>query len=322
MHPVDAVMADISDITTFLATKVAGIVYPNGTSSPSIAPIFPGFSAPMDVRIFEGWPLPDQLDLDVGGKMLIGTPPQPEPRPNGPVTNISIYPVPGAAAPSIYQLLDQTYVITTPSYGIAISVSGTVVTCSGQPNSGEYLSAIIDRNAVVSSKVAPLSALLADLAAQAVSAGYAATSTATTLTIPYKFQLDVRQGGVGTLGKVSHRQRQGIMVTVWAPNHTARSVIAAAVDNALKQGPGDVSPNGCLKMNLPDGTMALLLPSHTTQTDEQTVVSIYRRDLVYLAEYATLTAFPGYVVTSVQVQITNQYGLGPTYNAPPVNAQT
>jgi hypothetical protein len=312
-------VADISDITNFLAIKVAAIVYPNGTAAPSVAPIFPGFVNPMDVRIFEGWPLPDQLDLDVGGKMLSGTPPAPVPRPNGPAANISIYPVPGAAAPAVFQILDETYTVIAPVYGVAFSVSGTVITCSGAPNAGEYLSAIIDRTSIVSSNKTPLSALLADLAAQAVTAGYAATSTATTLTIPYKYQLDVRQGGVGTLGKVSHRQRQGVMVTVWAPTHHARDVIAAAVDNVLKQGPQD-NVNACLKMNLPDGTMALLLPSHTTQTDEQQVVTIYRRDLVYVAEYATLTTFPGYVVTSTTINISaGEYG-SPVYTGPQANA--
>jgi hypothetical protein len=301
-------MADLSDITAFLAAKVAAIVYPNGTSHPSIAPIFPGFAAPMDVRIFEGWPLPDQLDLDMAGKMLSGSPPAPVPRPGGPAASISVYPVPGASAPAVYQILDNTYVMTPPSYGLSVSVNGNVISCSGAPNAGEYLTAVLDRASVVSSNATPLSALLADLAAQAVALGYAATSTATTLTIPFRFQMDVRQGAVATLGKVSHRQRQGVMVTVWAPNHATRNALAAAVDNVLKQGPLD-NVNGCFKMNLPDGTEALLLPSYTTQTDEQQVVTVYRRDLVYLAEYATLTTFPGYVVTSVKTSIIGgEYG--------------
>lgn len=324
-------MADLSDVTAFLTQQVAAIVYPNGTSQPSIAPVPPGFTQPMDVRIYEGWPLPDQLDLDVSGKYLPSPGATPAPRPNGPVVNISIYPVPGAAAPAIYQVLDETYVITPPAYGLTVSTAGTVITVSGQPVAGEYLSIIIDRTYAISAGNQPsagahggdttTASLLADLAAQAVAQGYAATSTATTLTVPAKYQLDVRQGATGVLGKTSHRQRQGIMVTVWAPDHHSRSVLAAAVDNVLKQGPYD-NPRACLKMNLPDGTMALLLPSHTTQTDEQQVATIYRRDLVYLAEYATLTTFPGFVVTSVSVQITNEYGLSPQYNAPPINAQT
>ena len=131
--------------------------------------------------------------------------------------------------------------------------------------------------------------------------------------------MDARQGGVGTLGKVSHRQRQGIMITVWAPNHNVRSKLAAAIDNVLKQGPQD-NPHGCLKMNLPDGTMALLLPSYTTQTDQLELTTIYRRDLVYIAEYATLTEFPGYVITSVGVSISSgEYGL-PVQTAPVVVA--
>ena len=83
-------MADLSDITHYLAVQSANAVYPNGIAQPSVANC--------DVRIFEGWPLPDQLQLDMEGKMLAGTPPVPVTRPGGPVANVSIYPMPGATA--------------------------------------------------------------------------------------------------------------------------------------------------------------------------------------------------------------------------------
>lgn len=310
-------MADISDVTRFLAQTIGAIVYPNGIGQPSVIN--------MDVRVYEGWPIPAQLDLDVGGKVMVSGVPQP--RPGGPVVNVSIYPVPGAASPSVYQILDNTYVIVAASYGLSFSINANVITVSGTPVTGEVLTVILDAADGAGGQVCStsqtnqptLSGMLADLATQAVNAGYAATSTATTLTIPFKYSMIVRQGGPGTLGKVSHRQRQGIMVTVWAPNYRTRSALAAAIDNVLKQGPQD-SPNGCLKFVLPDTTMALLLPSYTTQTDQLELTSIYRRDLVYIAEYATLTEFPGYVITSVSVSISSgEYG-SPVMTGPAVVA--
>ena len=58
-------MADLSDVTAYITTLVAAAVYPNGPTSPSIAPIPTNtgrqvFTAPMDVRIYEGWPVSDQ----------------------------------------------------------------------------------------------------------------------------------------------------------------------------------------------------------------------------------------------------------------------
>jgi hypothetical protein len=57
-------MADISDITVYLKNAALAAVYPNGTSQPSVAA--------MDVRVIEGWPEPQLLDLDMAGKTLIG----------------------------------------------------------------------------------------------------------------------------------------------------------------------------------------------------------------------------------------------------------
>jgi hypothetical protein len=80
-------MADLSDVTAYLATAASAAVYPNGTSQPSVAA--------MDCRIFEGWPIPDQLDRDMLGQMLSGTPPIPVTRPKGTVANVSVFAMPG-----------------------------------------------------------------------------------------------------------------------------------------------------------------------------------------------------------------------------------
>jgi putative ABC transport system substrate-binding protein len=45
-------VADLSDLTAYLATTAYNAVYPNGTGSASVAS--------MDCRIYEGWPIPDQ----------------------------------------------------------------------------------------------------------------------------------------------------------------------------------------------------------------------------------------------------------------------
>ena len=111
------------------------------------------------------------------------------------------------------------------------------VTVTGTPNAGEYLTAIINRNAVLSSGQSTLPAVLSDLVSQAAHAGYTVTTDGvSTLTFPpLTYQLDVRRGGMGTLGKVTHRQRQAVMIATWAPNHVSRTAIAAAIDVLVKQ---------------------------------------------------------------------------------------
>ena len=95
------------------------------------------------------------------------------------------------------------------------------------------------------------------------------------------------------MGRATHRQRQMVMVTTWAPNDAIRRQIAAAIDVALKE---------TITAFMPDTSMAKFCYSRTDQTDEQQLQTIYRRDLIYDCEYATLTTFPGWTVTTVEIQ--------------------
>jgi hypothetical protein len=281
-------LADLSDITTYIAAAVAAAVYPNGTGQPSIAA--------MDCRIYEGWPLPDKLDKDMAGLNDDGSP-----RAGGPVANVSVYPMPGTGV-ATYQIQDKTYVITPFTPGlVVVSVVGDVVTVSGQPKVGEYLTLICDDAVVLSQTGANTTALLAALAAQAQAAYPGASSTATTLTVPFGHSLVVRQGGVAITGKVLHRQRHSIMVTTWTPNQASRRLLAAGVDLVLKES---------IRIVLSDTSQATLVGNRTNLSDEQQASGIYRRDLIFDAEYATVQQFPSYVVTSVNMPITKVGGAG------------
>jgi hypothetical protein len=168
-------MADLSDVTAYLATAASNAIYPNGTSQPSIAAI--------DVRINEGWPIPDQLDRDMLGQMLSGT--TPTTRPGGVVANVSILPMLGTGSTGIlYQQLDKTYVITPPTISSTFTLVGSLITVTGQIAVGEYLSLVIDNAVVCSQTGASTAAMLAALATEAQGKGYpGASATATTLTI-------------------------------------------------------------------------------------------------------------------------------------------
>lgn len=277
-------MADISDVTSYLVSAATAAVYPNGTVQPSVAA--------MDVRLFEGWPLPDQLDLDLNGKTLVNN--VPVARTNGPLANISVFPMLGTTLAS-YQIQDNTKVISYPTFGLVVSIVGGVINVSGTPNSGEYLTVIADANAF-SATGASAAAVISALAAFFATKYSGVSSTSSTLTIPYGRTLVVRQGGQGVLGKVTHRQRQSVMVTVWSPTHEVRSILSAAVDNAIKAN---------FKVAMPDTSQILILYNRTNVIDDKQMTTLYRRDLVYDVEYATVLQFPGFVVTTVDVSVAN-----------------
>jgi hypothetical protein len=290
-------LADLSDVTAYLAQQAYAAVYPNGSSQPSVAG--------MDCLVFEGWPVADQLDLDVNGKMkdasgLV------IPRPGGPRANVSIFPMMGTGV-QVYQILDETYTIAPPAITLTVSISGppvtvsgggTIITLGGQPAVGEYLTLVCDDQHIFSSGGATTAALISALAAQASAIYPGTSSTATTLTVPVNAYLTVRQGGTAVMGKVTHRQRHCIMVTVWAPNRVARNQFAAAIDGLIKQNN---------RVSLPDTSQALVIYSRTNTIDDQQAETIYRRDLIYDVDYATVEQFPGYVITSTTTSIVNAY---------------
>jgi hypothetical protein len=167
-------MADLSDVTAYLAQRAASAVYPNGTTSPSVAG--------MDCLIYEGWPLGDQLDLDINGqeRNAAGTTVA---RPGGPRANVSIYPMPGTGA-TVYQIQDHTKTIVEPAIGLTATLSGDTVTVSGTSKPGEYITIIADDAYIYSETGANAAAILAALATAAQANYPGASSTATTLTIP------------------------------------------------------------------------------------------------------------------------------------------
>ncbi|WP_024516848.1 hypothetical protein [Bradyrhizobium sp. Tv2a-2] len=282
-------MADLSDVTAYLKSQAISAVYPNGTLQPSIVGL--------DCLVVEGWPNAAKLDLDVAGMTLDNSrkPPLEVQRPNGPRMNVSVFPMAGTGV-STYQIQDETRIISQPTYGITFVVIGDVIYASGQPGPGEYLTVEADRQFIYSATGATLPAILSTLATQAQANYPTASSTATSLSIPAKFSFSVRQGGVGVMGKVTWRQKHCVMVSVWADTPDHRTTLASAVDNLIKQN---------LKVSMPDTSQAVIRYSRTNVIDEGEARTVYRRDLIYEAEYATLEEFPGYVVTSVTIDIAN-----------------
>lgn len=306
-------MADIEDISTYLLNAATAAVYPSGSAGPSVVPAPPGYASPMDVRLYKGWPIADQLDLDVQGLTVLGAAhgSPPIPRTNGPCANVSVFPLYDMTATPYQIYNNETYIITPPVYGLTVAASGGQVTITGTPSVGEYVSILADRQFIFSSGGASSADVLGALLAAAQAHYPAATLVGNTLTIPFGYQFDVRQGAVGTLGYVTHRQSHMVAVTVWAPNQAARLALAQAIDNYVKRS---------IVVAMPDTTQAKIVYSRTRVIDDMQNTSVYRRDLIYACEYATVFEFPGTVITSVTTDtIAGNLSLGTPPTIPQIN---
>lgn len=257
-------MADISDISAAMLTIANGAVYPNGTGQPSVT------SAP--VKLFEGWPNADALNTDIAA----GT------------ANVSIFPLASAGA-QVFQILNEPYIITPPAYGLTPTLSGQKITLNGTPTNGEFLTVIADYRHIYSRNGASATAICSALATDAQADYPSASASGNTLTIPAQ-DFTLRLGAPATMGQVTHRQRQTVIITVWAPDPATRNTLASAIDVVMKEN---------LRITMPDTSQAVLTYDRTIITDSWEAMTVYRRDLYYTVEYATLEQWIAYVVTSV-----------------------
>ena len=193
----------------------------------------------------------------------------------------------------MFQILNEEYVITPAVHGMTAAILSGAVTLSGTPGTGEYASIIADQRHVYSRVGASASAILTAIAADAVAQYPSVSAVGNTITFPTS-RLVCRIGAPATVGSVTHRQKHQFFVTVWTPNPTMRDTLAAAIDVAFKE---------VNHLTMPDTSLAVLCYDHANQIDEKSTVSIYRRDLVYSVEYATLQIYQAFEVTSVSPTI-------------------
>lgn len=247
----------------------AAACYPNGPTAPSVT------GQVNDIFVAQGWPKMQALDQQIDKGM----------------TNVSIVSIGGGTA-NCFQILDESHVIVPAIHGMSatltLSASAGTVTIAGAPGPGEYLTIIADGKHAYSRVGYTLADVLAALLSDASTDYGGVTTTSNSITLPTT-RIAAHIGSPATMGKVTHRQKEMMNVTVWAPSPQARNAVAAAIDVALK---------ATNRLIMPDTSQAILTFSHTHQTDGDETKSIYRRDLVFAVEYATLETFQAFEVTS------------------------
>lgn len=258
-------MADLSDVVTLLGQMAAAAAYPNGTGQPSV--INAG------VKVVADWPLAADVDAAVAANTAI----------------VSIYPQSGSS--NIPQIVDdEPYIVTPAVHGMTATVGATTVALSGTPGAGEFASITVNKSQTFSKTGASAAAILAAIASAASSAYPGVSATGATITFPSSIRsLSCRIGATATAGRVIHRQRAMICVSVWASTPTVRDQLASTVDVAFKL---------ANRLVLPDGSQAIMSHEHAMQADEKQAAMIYRRNMIYAVDYATIHTYSVTEITS------------------------
>lgn len=246
-------MADQSDVENALVALAANAIYPSGSGSPSL----PG----ADCRIYRGWPNSAALNADLAaGNINVTIFPQGEPGRN--TTRYSQQWLGSPTQPTLTAL-----------------VSGVSVTIGGTAGPGQLSGLLInDVSYVYHAQAGDTPETVAANLATAVRTDWIVNLSGATLTIPGAASVSARVVASASLLQEVRRQEQGFRITCWCPTPATRDTTAAAIDLLLV---------GFQFIDLADGSQGRLQYRGTLVFDQSQDALLYRRDLLYDAEYPT-----------------------------------
>ncbi len=249
-------MADQSDVEIALVNMVSAALYPNGTDDTSV----PG----PDCRIYRGWPNSAALNADLAAGKI----------------NITVFS--RADASRTTTRYAERWMGAPAHPTLTVSIDGTSVTFGGTADVGQIAGILIDGTSYAYRTRAGDTPQLvaANLAAMARGNSFVRLSQST-LTIAGAGDLLARVVADAPVQSEVRRQAQGFRLTCWCPTPATRDVAAGTIDQVLSQQ---------RFITLPDGTSGRLVYAGTTVFDQSQNARLYRRDLNYDVEYATIVS--------------------------------
>lgn len=254
-------MADQSDVENALVSFIATVLYPSGTTTASAINI-----GQTTLRIYRGWPISHALNSDLS---------------NG-IVNITVFPAGEPRDTTRYPTSWNVTTSTRPT--LTINTRGNIITFGGTPALGQMVGiAINGQTFVYLVQSGDTTAMIAAaLAAQMTSAKIFVQYSGSTVAAPGATGLMVRVEQEQSAYREIRRQRQNFRVSCWCPTPELRDQTASAIDSSL----ADIN-----FLTLTDGTYARLTLAGGATIDQMENANLYRRDLLYSADYATtLTA--------------------------------
>lgn len=263
-------MASLADVLNAVTSLLQPIIYPSGINQPSIAGV--------PVRIYAGWPNPQQLDVDLKAATC----------------HVSVYPRNEEKnttrfSPDFELVSVATATVTLTQNGQQITVGGAMPS----PFTAHNLAIISNGTPYVYTLLSSdtLTSAAASLAALIPSA----TASNGVITLPNSANITaVRVGVTGTAYSELRRQQRNFQFTVWADTPTNRDSIANAMDSAL---------SALRFIALPDSSKARIIYQSSPMTDSFQGEKLYRRDFIYSIEYGTFQTETETQITAEQLNL-------------------
>lgn len=248
-------MADLSDVEQAVADTVVSILYPAGSSQSSVVGAL--------CRVYRGWPNSATLNADLS----VGA------------VNVTVVSDNDSGRTTTRYLPE--WQITSSQPGVAASAIGQTITISGSPAIGDVIGALIDGAAYAYRiQAGDTPDLVASNLNQLIQANLPAVVQMSTITIAGSGSIVVRVVCDNAASFESRRQEKDLRIICWCPTPVIRDAVVAVIDSALDQ---------ASFLLLPDDSSARIVYKNTASYDQAQNALLYRRDLIYTAEYATIT---------------------------------
>lgn len=249
-------MADQSDVEEALAIATAAALYPQGSEESSV----PG----PDCRIYRGWPNSAALDTDLAAGRI----------------NVTVFP--SGTTSRITTRFAEQWLGSSELPTLIVSTDGMSVTFSGTADPGQIAGVLVDGEGYAyRTKVGDTpQSVAANLAVKLREVSIVHLSDQT-LTMTGASHVAARVASDAPMQQEVRRQEQALRITCWCPTPTTRDATATAIDQALSRQ---------RFLALADNTQGRLSYSGTTVFDQSQNARLYRRDLIYNVEFATIIA--------------------------------
>jgi hypothetical protein len=247
-------MADISGVEQAVVEAVTSILYPAGTSRPSIVGAL--------CRVYRGWPNSATLNADLGSGAV----------------NVTVGADNASGRTTTRYLPSWNNAPAQP--GATATTSGQAIAIGGDPVTGDVVGTIID-GTPYAYRIQPGDSpdIVAANLGQLIQANRMARVRGANITVPGAASITVRVVCDGTASFESRRQEKDLRIICWCSTPPLRDTVAAAVDAAFDQ---------IHFLLLPDATQARITYHNTVGYDQSQNALLYRRDLIYTVEYATV----------------------------------
>ena len=261
-------MADMTEVADMLVGLIAAAVYPAGTAHPPVG----GVAA----KIYQGWPEPDQLRVDLAAQ----------------VAHVTVWPSANSTittrhAPEWQQLIAPAPTLAATAAGKSFTLSGTVSVPQG-------IALIIDgKDYVYTVQPSDTLASIATALAALIAVDQAAGAVGATVTIPNSRAVVARIVSNGTSAKEVARERRVFTVSVWADCFDNREPLAKVIGPVL----ADLT-----RLAPPDGTSATVEYAGSRQIDTEQRQGIFRREIDLAIDYATIVTRVDTTVEILQVR--------------------